>query len=347
MFKIFFAISFILISCSLYAGEKNYWRGGWGVGKDYKQEIATAKKLGFAALMQGGDLGKLKELCKEAAKEKIGIYYWISLYPRKKDKRFLQGMNKQDAEKVANMRRDKDPYKHGYQLGGEPINEQTNVFIHDLYCFHRPEVVKMMQDKIRKAFDACPELAGIAFDYFGYVNYRCCRCPYSLRLFEEYYKKLPPGTDREKALDKFSLESLVAFNNELAAFVRKLKPGSKIVTHIYPTYLPDPVYGNRLNVDYCCQTVAWYFKPYWKPEKIEKYTKFVIGEDKKYHSGVKGIPFVGIYQSKPELSKPTDVFKRELKIIRSCGTQSFSICPFRIFNQKPELGKVFLQEMGK
>jgi hypothetical protein len=73
----------------------------------------------------------------------------------------------------------------------------------------------------------------------------------------------------------------------------------------------------------------------------------VIGEDKKYHSGVKGIPFVGIYQSKPELSKPTNVFQRELKIIRSCGTQSFSICPFRIFNQKPELGKVFLQEMGK
>jgi hypothetical protein len=292
---------------------------------------------------------KINELCAEAKKENIEIYYWITLTPRKEPKELWQQVSPEEAEKSLKIKKDKDPFKHGYQHGGEPVNEETNVFTHELLCFHKPEVVKIMQDKITKAFKECPGLAGIAFDFFGYKNYRCCRCPYSRKLFEEYYKKQPEGTDREKALEKFSLDELVKFYNELAAFVRKEKPEAKIVTHVYPTFIPNPVYGNLLDVDYCCQTVAWYFKPYWPLDKVKKYTEFVIGEDKKYNSKAKGIPFVGIYQyqSRPALNKPTDVFRKELKTIRSCGTQSFSICPFKIFVQKPELGKVFLEEMGK
>lgn len=348
--RIFWATIAMLFFLSVHAGEKTYWRGGWGADKDIKKTVSKAKELGFNAIMQHyglNDFKKLNELCKEAQKENIDIYYWIYLTPKKDPEELWQQVSAEEAEKAIKIKTDKDPFRHGYQHGGEPVNEETDVFMGELLCFHRPEVVKMMQDRISKAFKECPDLAGIAFDYFGYKNYRCCRCPYSMKLFEEYYKKQPKGTDREKALEKFSLDELVKFNNELAAFVRKTKPGAKVVTHIYPTFIPNPVYGNLLDVDYCCQTVAWYFKPYWPLEKVKKYTEFVIGEDKKYHSRVKGIPFVGIYQSKPALSKPTDVFREELKTIRSCGTQSFSICPFRIFVQKPELGKVFLEEMGK
>ncbi len=349
LLKIFFASFTILLMPGLRADEKTYWRGGWGTGRDIKKTVAKAKELGFCAIMQQyrNNFKKLNELCEEAQKENIEIYYWIALSPRKEPKGLWQQVNPEEAKKAAGIKADKDPFKHGYQHGGEPVNKQTDVFMKDLMCFHRPEVVKITQDKIRKAFKECPKLAGIAFDFFGYKNYRCCRCPYSMKLFEEYYKKQPPGTDREKAFEKFSLDTLVEFNNKLAAFVRKTKPGAKVVTHVYPTFIPNPVYGNLLDVDYCCQTVAWYFKPYWDLEKVEKYTKFVIGEEKKYHSKAKGIPFVGISQSKPELSKPTDVFRKELKTIRSCGTQSFSICPFSIFIQKPELGQVFLEEMGK
>lgn len=342
---------FCLCLC-LTSADKKYWRGGWGAGSDVKKAVAKAKELGFNAIMQNyrTNFKKLNELCQEAKKENIEIYYWISLSPDRKNKNqndFYQQVSKKEAEKIDTIRKDKDPYKNGYQHGGEAINQQTDVFSNDLLCFHRPEVIKILQEKITTAFKECPDLAGIAFDYFGYANYRRCRCPYSMRLFEEYYKKQPNGTDREKALRKFSLDSLVDFNNQLAAFVRKTRSGAKIVTHIYPTYIYNPVYGNLLDVDYCCQTVAWYFKPYWNLDKVKKYTKFVIGEQGKFHPNAKGIPFVGIYQSKPALSKPTDVFRKELRTIRSCGTQSLSICPFTIFNKKPELSKVFLEEMGK
>jgi len=348
--KIFLIFLTVLLFGSINSlNAEPYWRGGWGINADIKTSVAKAKELGFNAIMQhyGDNLKKLNELCEEAGKENIKVYYWIHLIPPKAVEKLRQQVTPEESRKAAGIKTDKDPLKHGYQYGGEPINEETDVFMVELLCFHRPEVVKMMQDKITKAFKACPGLAGVAFDYFGYMNYRCCRCPYSMKLFEEYYKKQPKGTDRQKALETFSLDTLVKFNNDLAAFVRKMKPGSKIVTHIYPTFLPDPVYGNRLNVDYCCQTVAWYFKPYWDLKKVKKYTELVVGEDKKYHKNSKGIPFVGIYQSKPALSKPTEVFQKELKTIRACGTQSFSICPFRIFVEKPELAKVFLKEMGK
>ena len=346
MRKLFLIIFSLIYSSVLLANDKTYWRGGWGVGGDMKKGLAKAKELGFNALIQKGyNLKKLDALCKEANKEDIEIYYWLDIICGDTD--LSQQMNKEETEKARKISQDKDPSKHGYQHGGEPINVQTDVYTRKLLCFHREATVKLMQDKIVKAFKACPDLTGIAFDYFGYMNYRCCRCPHSMKLFEEYFKKQPKGTDREKALERFSLNTLVEFTNNLAAFVRKTKPGSKIVIHIYPTFLPDPIYGNRLNVDYCCQTVAWFFKPYWNLKKVKKYTELVINQDKKYNKKSKGIPFVGIFQGLPGKSKPTEVFQNELRTIRACGTMSFSICPFDILIKKPELAKVFLKEMGK
>ena len=101
-----------------------------------------------------------------------------------------------------------------------------------------------------------------------------------MKLFEAYHKK-HPELSREDALDRFSLDTLVAFNNELADYARSIRPGIKVATHIYPVFLRDPLYGNRLNVDYCGQTAAWYFDPFWSVGKIKRYAHIISADAKK------------------------------------------------------------------
>jgi len=39
-----------------------------------------------------------------------------------------------------------------------------------------------------------------------------------------------------------------------------VKPEAKTAIHVYPTFLPEPLYGKRLDLDYCCQSVACIFR---------------------------------------------------------------------------------------
>jgi hypothetical protein len=328
------------------------WRGGWALKeKDPQALIDTAAKLGFSSLIihAGDDFAYLEDLCRRAREVNIDVYYWHHIIGTEKNKDWWQVVSPEEAEKAKRIKEDKEPGKHGYQYGGEPVNDQTDVFEGELLCFHRPEVVDDCGKKLETVLEKCPGLAGIAFDYYGYKNYHCCHCPVSEKMFEEYFAKFPEGKlARGKALEQFSLDTLVDFNNRLAERCRKFKPGIKIATHVYPTFLGNPVYGNRLDVDYCMQTVAWFFEPFWDLAKVEKYTRDTVQGAKRYFARPQGIPFVGIFMDSkdPRMDKPIERFREELKTIRKTGSQSFGICPFNIFIKHPELGDVLIEELG-
>ena len=165
------------------------WRGGWaGKEKDPQALVDTARKLGFSALMihAGDDFAYLEDLCKRARAANIDVYYWYHISGAEKDKGWWQVVSPAEAEKARRLKDDKAPDKHGYQYGGEPVNDQSDVFEGELLCFHRPEVVEACGRKLEDVLRRCPGLAGVAFDYFGYKNYRCCHCPFSEKMFEEY-----------------------------------------------------------------------------------------------------------------------------------------------------------------
>ena len=270
--------------------------------------------------------------CESARRNGIDPYYWFSPIAKADDLAPLrQVMTPADEKRFAEIKADKDPPKHGYQFGGEPLPGRHDVLLTRILCFHRPEVVAWCRQRIRQMLEACPALAGVAFDYFGYQNYRCCMCPHSLAQFEAFCR-VHPDLPRDKALDRFSRDSLVAFTNDLAAFVRQIKPDAKLAIHVYPVFLPEPLYGNRLDVDYCCQTVAWFFKPYWSREKITRYTRVVVNEADRYHSRQQGIPFVGVYVGRVYADKSAARLAEELRVIyETAGTTSLSVCSFNEF----------------
>lgn len=331
--------------------EEKICRIGWaGKEKDLAALVGKAHELGFNIIISHGndDYNYLNRLCQEAQKYGIDIFYWFHIITTKEMKKYSQAVNEQEREISEKIKHDKTPGKHKYQFGGEPVNPEE-IYTEELLCFHRPEVISYSKDKLKKVMENCPQLKGVAFDYIGYKNYQCCRCPVSVRQFEEYYNKLIKPRNvmsREKALEQFSLDTMVDFNNRLAEYVRELKPGLKTAVHIYPTFLAAPVYGNRLDIDYCCQTVAWYFGPFWDLKKIAAYTNKVIKDEKRYFPRPQGIPFVGISMDNPGGGKSPERFRQELKTIRKQGCRSFSICPFNIFLKHPELGKIVIEELG-
>jgi len=299
------------------SAESSSWRSGW-IGEKFEDKdeaiITAAKDLGFNALILGGSPERLREFMAKARPAGIDTYWCFTpSSPKSGDpKLFEQVMPEKDQEILKRLRASKD-WKHQY--GGEPAPGHEDIFRRPLPCFHRKEVVEETKDAIREMLAQCPDLKGIAFDGFGYQNYRNCVCEESLSQLAAF-RKSHPEMSPEVAEDAFSLESLVGLINGLADFARGLRTDIKTTIHIWPLYLPEPLYGNRLDLDYCCQTVAWFFPPYWPPDKIAKYTQAVVTEENKYFPRARGIPFLGIYIGKKNLpDKPLEQFRSELQTI--------------------------------
>ena len=350
--RVLIALAFAALS-SVGLGEpgaaRKPWRGGWAGLRKPDALIASAKATGFNALMVHAPIPRMKSFTALAKKNGIETYFWFSPTVSRRNKEmapFAQKMRPEDDKRLAEINADKDPARHGYQSGGEPIPGRHETLRTRLLCFHRPETVAYGKAKIKEMLDACPAMTGVALDYFGYQNYRCCVCPHSMKQFDAYLKSHPGP--RAKALDDFSRTTLVNVINEMSDFVRKVRPGAKVAIHIYPTFLPEPLYGNRLDLDYCCQTVAWFFKPYWSREKIERYTRIVVTEQNKYYRRQRGIPFVGVYVGRPYADKSPQRLAEELRIVhKTAGNADLSVCSFNEFVKHPETRHVVKKALSE
>lgn len=321
---------------------------GWGNLKPGQFEAAS--EIGLTDLLSWSSNPKtLKEMIAEGKKYNIRVYTvvvplgtWKYKYPDSPPP-YQQQSPFEDF--IALKLKDTNyQVKSEYQHGGEPTKSKE-VWKSRKLCIHDPRTKEAMKAFIKKML-MVPELKGIAFDGIGYQNYHCCYCPASMKAFEEYYKT---RTDIpvQKAFQQFSLKTLVDFNNELADYARSLKPGILIANHVWPVYQPEPLYGNRLNADYCGQTAAWFFP--WKLEKIERYSRIINRDQAKYFPKARGTAMVGIYCGKapvfPEKS-PARV-EEELKAILSGGCRNLQVCSINHVLKKPEIAAVFKKYCGK
>ena len=336
---------------ALLADEPVVWRSGWVSMAQPEETIACAREIGFNALIFHGPIEKMKRWTALTKAAGIESYYWFSPIAREHDSDLAplaQVMTPEDETALENLRASKDPKKGGYQFGGEPLPTRCDPTSPDhdvllsarLLCFHRPESVAWCRKQIAEMLLACPDLTGIGLDYFGYQNYRGCLCLRSLQLFDEYCQS-HPDVPRDKAWVEFSRDTLVATINDLSRYARSVRPGIKVTIHVYPTFLPEPVYGWRLNVDTCCETVAWFFEPYWSAEKVAERTLQVTQRDGRGFSGSRGVPFFGLYVGRPAADKSRERLAEELDIIcRHAGLDALSVCSFNEFVKHKEMRQV-------
>ncbi|MBM4081648.1 MAG: hypothetical protein FJ278_18235 [Planctomycetes bacterium] len=304
---------------------------GWGGGKP-EEIVPQAAEVGFnEIIVWSQDSAYLTRLVEVAKPHGIGIYSCIHLADLNGWKKRrpdaappLQEMNEQENAAFERIQADKTKGKSNYQYGGEPF-QSLEVLTSSMLCFHVPEVVAFFKEQIKDIL-AVPGITGVAFDYFGYRNYRCCRCKASQAAFEAW-RKQHPSLPADKALEQFSLETLVDFTNALAGYARSLRADAKVQCHVYPVFLPEPLYGNRLDVDFCGQTAAWYFEPLWSYEKMRDYSRVIFGQEKKHFARAEGVALIGVY-NRPDAYpvKGPERLTLELQAILDGGGDRVQVC---------------------
>ena len=271
--------------------------------------FAAAKKHGLVPYCTFTPIGPHKQVLRDDEQRHLDFINASDLRGR---------LSKDEHGKVRNERK----IAARCQFGGEPVTT-PDLCPHLIDCFLSDENCAMAKAKIDKTLAANPDAAGIAFDYIGYTNFRSCECGDCKARLAAYLKK--EGLSEDEAVrNRFFRASLVAYINTLVDYVRSVRPGIKVTMHIYPAFMPDPLYGKDLKADTIQETVAWYFQ--WPDEKIADYTRRINADV--HVQGSVSVPFVGLNATpgRALAFKTPERLEAELRIILAAGGRRLGVC---------------------
>jgi hypothetical protein len=239
-----------------------------------------------------------------------------------------------------------NPAKNLYQGGGEPI--QGNEIVTQSYymCPDAPETLeygkRRIDELILQGYDI------IAFDGIGYQNMYACFCPASCKKHDQYQKE-HPELNPSQALYLCSRDSLVSLYQAFASYAREKKPGIILTCHVWPNFAPDPLYGSRLPLNYCGQTVDWFFEPLWGFDKVESYLDQMAGSE--HNPGSLQAPFIAVF-TPPYTAFPANVQKsperirKDLRLIKNSGAQALQMAELGNILNDPAIAAVVREELA-
>ena len=348
------ALSFLMIvvwltmSNGFADNNKKLTLTGWGIdGKNPEQFITDAAAVGFDVLITWSNNPVFLKKAVEAGKRhNIKIFaciapmggagtLWTKRYPNRPVPWQVMTGNEDAARNF--IAAGENQYIIPYQFGGEP--KMTNeVLTSKIICFNNQETKELFKPVIAEIV-AVPGIEGIAFDGFGYQNYRRCHCENCQKLLTEYSSKHPEMTKNDAEI-VFFRNVLVDYINGLADYARSQKEGIKTSIHIWPVFAPDPLYGNRLNIDFCGQTAAWY--TLWPPEKITEYSQIISREATKYYPRQQGVGMIGYYDRPGKFPvKDADRVEMELKTMIENGCSEVQVCGAKDVISNKKISAVF------
>ena len=207
----------------------------------------------------------------------------------------------------------------------------------DWLCYEHNESVGEICAQIGEKFERYP-IDGIALDFFGFKNFYGCFCNLCVGKRGELKAANPNMTD-EEVMARFSEQSLLGVSEKVYAYVKSIKPEAIVTCHIYPQFNPNPFYGAKFRSDWCGQSMAWFFKPFWSLARVEETAKrFKELEDTRYNHFM---PFVACFGQKDfeYLKKSPERLRQELQIAVKYGRGSLQFATLGVLHQYPDLYK--------
>jgi len=316
-----------LLAGSSDAAEKFEFLYSWGRVKDEASAKAFAE-IGVTDIAASGREGF-------AAARKYGLVPYCTFGPsgphkqvlRSEEQRYFDFINATDLvgqmskEELRKVREERLKTA-GCRFGGEP-DAALDLCPQLIPCFLSDTNCVMSKATLDKTLAANPDAGGISFDYIGYTNFRSCECDDCKARLAAFLKR--EGIEEtEAARNRFFRESLVSYINTLVDYVHSVRPGVKVTIHLYPVFMPDPLYGRDVRADTVQETVAWYFQ--WPDEKIADYTRRVCAARRQ--AGSVGVPFLGLNATpgKALAWKSPERLEAELRIILAAGGRRLGVC---------------------
>ncbi len=180
----------------------------------------------------------------------------------------------------------------------------------DLLCYEHPRARRIIDERVDESLAVAD---GVALDGFGFRNHYACFCSRC---------STAHGSDAER-LARFSEESLIGVSKRIYERAKSRRQDAIVLNHVWPPFNPNPYYGARLYLDYCTQTISWFYRPVWPIERVRLEARLHKSlEDKSRNTFV---PFIGLYDD-PYQRRSADRIRAELDIALEYGEGSVVLC---------------------
>jgi hypothetical protein len=151
-----------------------------------------------------------------------------------------------------------------------------------------------------------------------------------------------PDLHEAEVIAGHSEESLVEISRVLNEEAKSVNPDAVVTNHLWPPFYPNESYGWRLKMDYCTQTISWFYRPSWSLERVEfEASEMKRLEDKAHNTFV---PFIGHY-SDPYLVRSPDRLEKEFQIAARYGDGHVVLCNLETPKRYPEIAEVVKQAL--
>ncbi len=201
-----------------------------------------------------------------------------------------------------------------------------------LLCYDHPESTRYIERSIDSALENAD---GIALDGFGFRNHYACFCD---RCVAEH------GGDDAERIAHYSRKGLIDCSRHIRAYLTDNYPDAFSMNHVWPPFNPDPYYGADLYLDYCSQTISWFYRPHWRLERVEleaQLHKQLENPDRN-----RFVPFIGLYAD-PYQTRSAARIARELEIALEYGKGSLVFCTLQAPAETPEVRRTIADVFRK
>lgn len=324
------------------AGTGLKWKAVWVWGIPHKTRqdalkyVLRAAELGFNVVIEDGSDEFRRGLVSHAHEHRMQAFLELNaIYGEWGWKQFgdtevpTECLQKYPAEELERLHNPGSPDRVAYK----------GPFL----CIDRPEV-RTYAAALAAYLAETYHPDGIALDYIGYKNYQGCKCPFSMQKQCEFIAA-HTELSAEEAAKQFSLRMIEKTYQEVKQAVQTAAPGTLLHCHAYPPFDPEPLYGNRLPVDYPAQTVSWYFKPHWTMDQVRTNCLSIMSNEKKYHDCVTATAFIALSLDE-ECRKPPERLRSEIRAVRDAGIRAVLIGGPASFMQDPGIARVLAEELN-
>lgn len=198
----------------------------------------------------------------------------------------------------------------------------------DWVCSRHPAARAFLEDRVE---DALAVADGIALDGFGFRNQYACFCD---RCRERRRDAMEASDDPEPAvLARDSAETLLDVHAHLYEHAKTVDGNATITNHVWPPFRPNPRVGDRYRLDFCSQTIAWFYPPHPSLARVEFEARRLRERETDANTAV---PFVGLYAD-PYKRRSAERVRRELEIALEAGDGHVVFCTLGAPDAEPAI----------
>lgn len=202
-----------------------------------------------------------------------------------------------------------------------------------LLCFQNPTAQAALKQRVQQALENAD---GIAFDGFGFRNHYACFCDACAAQRAEAAHSRPQEHPAH-LLAQLSEQSLLGISEILYRHAKEIAPDALLTNHVWPPFRPNPAYASRLRLDFCSQTISWFYRPHWTLEQVAFEARQMAAQaDARYN---RFAPFIGLFDL-PGLLRPPERIRAEIDIALQTGNGHLIFCSLRVLHRHPDIAAV-------